>query len=816
MSSLEALFEIALTDREHLSGHIDALESVTPELAVEAARAAFAALEANDLERAEAIFPIATAMFTRLGDWPRAVSCGIQHAEIIKVLAETEEEHEFARNSALAWMGLARQLRLAEPMFQARVVVADSAYFAAQACEEAKNFEGYHRWLLVALEDCVEALELMEAAAPDSGRARNLVSLVTATVQQVDRQLWSGEDQPAVDRSLRRIALAVEAFVPPGTGSFNIAPERHADFASILARLSYDRGSPDIGRARLLSVLEKAEQAGDLATFMSAGAALYDGERSAYRTSADLTAVRQRFSGSIDQFRRLSRSRAGRLWTAQRLDEMSGEMVSDEFSRLVGRDVGRAYQALEMMKARTLLDEMSGLTRDLPEPALTAQAAELEAKILYLDAPAALDTEVGDQIRLASRLPIGGLQPPADLTRALAALEDIYARHDAGFIDTAPVGELDGIIGALGPREAVLSYHIPYELLDPAGTLLILLITARGALPIHLPLLSPEDQKGFTGRIQADGQQPMDASPLGELVVGTRMSILEADDEAAIARLGELYRVLVNPLVEVGFKITDYDTLYIVPHSLLHAVPFAALRTPDGRFLAEDIATVVAPSGSVWETLRRRGAEPPGSFLGFANPVLDDDYPPLPGTEAELEAITSYLTGLDVRVHTGRGASEAALRQDLPGRGIVHFATHGDFPEADVMNMHRIMLSATGDQDGHVNAEELRGMDLRAAQLVVLSICDGGVYRVGPGDEPYGLLSALLAAGVHNVVGPAWPIEDTQGRLLITEFYERLMAEGPAEALRRAAVSRMRAGVDIRDWAGFVLFGAGTWPGAAT
>ena len=244
----------------------------------------------------------------------------------------------------------------------------------------------------------------------------------------------------------------------------------------------------------------------------------------------------------------------------------------------------------------------------------------------------------------------------------------------------------------------------------------------------------------------AEANPPIDASPLGELIVNTRLSILEADDKAAIARLGELHRVLVNPLVEVGFEIADYDTLYIVPHSILHGVPFAALRTPDGRFLAEHVATVIVPSASVWEVLRQREAKPPASFLGFANPILDDDYLPLPETEAELETVTTYLTDLDVRVHTGSDASEAVLRQDVHGRGIVHFATHGEFPEADVMNMHRILLSAAGDQDGHVNAEALRGMDLSAAQLVVLSICDGGVYRFGPGDEPYGLLSARPAS----------------------------------------------------------------------
>ncbi|HEU4426984.1 MAG TPA: CHAT domain-containing protein [Pilimelia sp.] len=811
MTSLEPLFELAQTDPGRLSGRIDALESVSPELAVEAAQAAFDALEAGDLVRAKAAFSVAMPLFLRIGDVPRAVRCGIQRAEIIKVLADTAEEHELARANAVAMQSLGFRLRLPDLMFNAQVVAADSAYFAAHACEQARDFEGHRKWLLVAAEDCVVALELMEAD-PDSGRARSLVSLVTATVQEMTGQFWSEEEKATVDQWLRRITLAVEALVPPGTGGFNAAPERQYDFARLLAQLSYDRGSPDIGRARLMSVVEAAEQAGDLVTFMNAAAALYDGERSAYRTSAELTALRLRFAGAVDEFRRLSRSRAGRLWTAQQLDEMSGEMVSDEFSRLVGRDVSRAYRALEMMRARALLDEMTGLTRNLPEPALVEQAAGLEARILHLAASSALDSVVGDQIRLASRLPLGGLHPPADLGDTLARLEEIYVRHDAGFVDTAPVGELDGILAALGPREAIISYHIPYDPVDPAGALLILLITARGALPIHLPLLRREGAEGIVGRIQADGQQPIDASPLGELIVATRLSIQEADDEAATARLAELYRVLVNPLVERGFEVGDYDTVYIVPHGILHGVPFAALRTPEGRFLAEDVATAVVPSASVWEALRRREAMPPASFLGFANPVLDGGYEPLPETETELAAVAACLAGLDTRLHIGGAASEAALRENLSGRGIVHFATHGEFPEADVMNMHRILLSAAADHDGHVNAEELRAMDFSAAALVVLSICDGGVYRFGPGDEPYGLLSALLAAGARNIVGPAWAIDDTQGRLLISEFYRRLLADGPAEALRQAAVGRMRAGVEIRDWAGFVLFGAGSWP----
>ena len=543
--------------------------------------------------------------------------------------------------------------------------------------------------------------------------------------------------------------------------------------------------------------------------FVTAASALYAGERDAYRLSDDLTAVRERFAGAVDSFRSQSRSRAGRLWMAQRLDELSGEMVTDEFARLVGRDVDRAYRAVERFRARTLLDEMTGHLRDLPE-SVVEEAARLEAAVLHLEASPSLSDLAGDQIRLTSRLPIGGLRPSPQLVGALTDLESVYTAHDAGFLGTESLGTIDTIIEGLGADEAILSYHVPYDPLDPAGTLLILAITSRGAMPIHLPIHPGEGGSGFIGRIEADGQQPMDASPLGELIINTRMSILDGEDDDAAARLAELYRILITPVEEVGVAIRDVKTLYIVPHGILHAVPFAAMRTPEGRFLAEDVATVVVPSVAIWEQLRRREASSPTSFLGFANPSLAD-YEPLPDTELELADVTALLSALDARVLVGDAATESALRQEAPGRGIVHFATHGEFPETDVMNMHRVLLSPTADHDGHVNAEELRDLDLRATELVVLSICDGGVYRFGPGDEPHGLLSALLAAGTRNVLGPQWAIDDTEARLLVTEFYRRLLADGPAQALQGAVVSRLRAGAQIRDWAGFVLFGAGTW-----
>lgn len=126
------------------------------------------------------------------------------------------------------------------------------------------------------------------------------------------------------------------------------------------------------------------------------------------------------------------------------------------------------------------------------------------------------------------------------------------------------------------------------------------------------------------------------------------------------------------------------------------------------------------------------------------------------------------------------------------GQGIIHLATHGEFPEADAIDFHRILLAATAGYDGKLDAEEIRRLNLRSARLVVLSICNGGLYRFGPGDEPYGLVPAFLTAGVENVLGALWPIDDKTGRHFTIQFYKHLLQDGPADALRNACRTSIR------------------------
>jgi len=147
---------------------------------------------------------------------------------------------------------------------------------------------------------------------------------------------------------------------------------------------------------------------------------------------------------------------------------------------------------------------------------------------------------------------------------------------------------------------------------------------------------------------------------------------------------------------------------------------------------------------------------------------------------------------------------------EAPRGHLLHVATHGEFPDENALDHHGILQARTVKEDGAVRASAVRKFDLSSTLLVMLSVCNGGLYRIGPADEPYGLMPAFLQAGSQNVVGTLWEVEDSYGRLLATEFYKNLKF-GPAEALRQASLVLIGQDQTVRRWASFVSVGPGRW-----
>ncbi len=119
--------------------------------------------------------------------------------------------------------------------------------------------------------------------------------------------------------------------------------------------------------------------------------------------------------------------------------------------------------------------------------------------------------------------------------------------------------------------------------------------------------------------------------------------------------------------------------------------------------------------------------------------------------------------------------------------------------------------------DGILTAEEIAALDLRAAQLVVLSACDTGLGEVRAGEGVFGLRRAFRVAGARSLVTSLWAVDDEAALSWMMDFYDRRLVQGSSilESVHLATAERLAArrakGQTTHPfyWAGFVA--AGDW-----
>jgi CHAT domain-containing protein len=768
-----------------------------------------------------------------------ALRIQIEGAYVRFTQAETLEQYQAVRDSVLTGAREATVNEATGLAFGAWILAAKCAFAASEKAAPGNR----QQWLERAFQDLLTASDLGgQGIAPD--QLVEFALIVCNLFQQSEKTLWFDVPEAQVTQWLHSLARAVETFVPLDL-EVESSVAQTSETARLLADLSYLFGTRKAADARSDFAIESARRGGALQAWIAALYARYQrvkDQPSLTRTQLaraesleDLEAwmqdlsqpqedqhglladMRQRLRDLATTFRRRFRSRTGRMWVAQHLAEMQNEFLQDEFAVL--QYAAPALEAVENTKARLLLDYLSTPFREFPSREVEAQGIEMERQILRFapgrpqDAKDALMREM----LLTSQLPIGGLFGVEERReRLLKALEELYASQKAGFSSTMTVYPYQRVGAALEQDEALIEYCVisggsedseqpVYE-----QTIYILVLTNRG-LEVRSMRVPEDPERGIAGlRYSADYRQPIEDTPLGRHAISLRLAIQEGDEAKTRRYLQWFYEVLISPVMQLRLRPQDFSRWIIVPHGVLHSIPFSALHQESGRYLIEEVALTVSPSASVWYSLQSRFASPVSSFIGFANPLLlDAKWPPLPQAEDEVEQICNSLKALICTSHVAEEATEPVAREEIPGKSIVHFATHGDFPESDVIDLHQILLAPTAESDGRLHAEELRKLDLDETRLVALSICDGGLYRIGPGDEPYGLIPALLTAGAENVLGTLWSIEDQAGRAFMIEFYKHLLGQGPAEAYRRACITFVGSQEPLRDWASWVLVGSG-------
>jgi hypothetical protein len=470
------------------------------------------------------------------------------------------------------------------------------------------------------------------------------------------------------------------------------------------------------------------------------------------------------------------------LWrlTRAELDTATGQPAA------AARELTAGLTALHRHRAQFgCLDLQTGAAvhgQDLARAGLAAAAASGSPAAVYRWAERAR----------AQALLLPPVRPP-DHPDAAAALEELrQARSSLRAAELAgrPAGGLPGRIDALQRRVREQSWATPGRRAAPpaAPAQLAAVRAALGgaALVSYLrqgPDLAALVITGDRARLRPLGPYATAAEAVlrlradldaqaGRVLpdrLATAVREATARDAAAVAAA-----VLTPLLADAG----DRD-LVVVPTGLLATVPWAVLPGCVGR------PVTVAPSATAWLAARQRPATP-GPALLVAGPGNDRG-------NAEITAVAARHQ--EAIVLTGETATPAATLAGLEQAGIAHLAAHGQHQAENA-------LFATLELAGG----PLLGYDLqrlaRVPRMVVLSCCDLGLTDVRPGDETFGIVTALLTAGAATVVASVARVGDGTAMAAMTGFH-RAVAAGAAPAAALATA------LPTAGQAGFVCFGGG-------
>ena len=331
-----------------------------------------------------------------------------------------------------------------------------------------------------------------------------------------------------------------------------------------------------------------------------------------------------------------------------------------------------------------------------------------------------------------------------------------------------------------------------------ADTALIEYVLAENSLSIFV--MRPDGLRAMTA--------PVDAANVRARVDLLRSLMARNGSDEWKLPAEKLYAQLIAPVEDAGW-LRGVERLYLVPHAILHYVPFAALRQKvNGRenLLVEKYGLGYLPAAALLlNTSNSAGKNKSMLAMAPANARLQL-------TEHESRSVSTFFP----KQHTvllGARATESSFKGLARNFDVIHLATHGYFNKLNPL-LSGLLLEPDAQNDGRLEVHEILELQLHA-QLVTLSACDtalgsGYFAEVPAGDDIVGLTRAFLYAGSPSVLATLWEVNDLSTVRMMRGFYSRIGTSDKATAL--AKVQRdMRLRGPYRHpyyWAAFVMVGS--------
>jgi len=285
-----------------------------------------------------------------------------------------------------------------------------------------------------------------------------------------------------------------------------------------------------------------------------------------------------------------------------------------------------------------------------------------------------------------------------------------------------------------------------------------------------------------------------------------RELVLRRGDEwrGPAASLAEL---LIEPLVRAGW-LDGRRRLYLVPHGVLHHLPFTLLPLGDGQQLLverHELTVLPAAGALVLPAVVRL---PRGTVLAAAPTSAR-----LRHAEEEARAVAATF-GDPQLLLLGGAATESAFKAAADRFQVLHLATHSRWNRLNPL-LSGLELEPSADDDGRLEVHEILGLRLQAS-LITLSACETALGSdllgsVPSGDDFVGLTRAFLHAGGAAVLASLWEVDDRPTLELMRTTYGRLGVDGPAAALATAQRAMLASGdaslAHPASWAAFAIVG---------
>ncbi len=449
----------------------------------------------------------------------------------------------------------------------------------------------------------------------------------------------------------------------------------------------------------------------------------------------------------------------------------------------LGQDHGpaaeEAFGYIEQAKSRSLQDLLFhgaqySLGADPGQSDLVRRIRDLREELNWYHHRIELE-QLQQEERSPQRIERLELQAEARENELLRVLRDLPASEPEGAqLRASNAVPLEALRAALAPGAALVEYfQVRDRILAALVTRERLEITPVSLAPRVRGLLRLLQFQLSKFRLGADYQRMFHDSLL----------------EATQAHLRELYQELLAPIRQ-GW---EGKHLIIVPHDVLHYLPFHALY--DGReYLIDSCKVSYAPSATIYALCHSQVANTAGSSL-----ILGVPDPQAPFILQEVQSVAAILP--QAELYVGDAANLSVLREKGQRSRIVHVAAHGNFRQDNPM-FSGIRLGGS-----YLSLYDLYQLKL-PVELVTLSGCATGLNVVAAGDELLGLVRGLLCAGAQSLLLTLWEVHDKSTAEFMSSFYRRFRDSGDKPlALKEAMLELRERYPHPYYWAPFLLMG---------